>query len=401
MWSLGCILAEMLLGKALFPGTSTINQIERIMNVIPPPTKEDVESIGSLYAGSVLEKMSLLPRSSVEKTLGSGVSKEAIDLLNKLLVFNPDKRITVEEALHHPYVAQFHNSREEPSLHYDVVLSLSDDIQLSINEYRSKLYEMIVNKKLHIRRIQHDPITKPTRKPSISEVIKNGTSPKPPQNNHSRAKNGAAVVTEQMKVDNDGAPLAQSECSDTDLETAKSSAKPKPRATPKQNGHVHHSHSSPAAVGNPDRMANGQNQKYSTVVNPDKTNHKAWDSFKPIAQQPGEQKAQMVKSGSHTYLRPVSAEFSEVCYHQDKQAQSRSWANPKKFFQRQGSKERRKPADTVEPSRKQLSVDPQRYAHSANRPSLGAPKVAFGSFSQNHGTISASALANLKNLTHL
>ena len=40
MWSLGCILAEMCLGKPLFPGSSTLNQIEKIMTSIPPPTRE-------------------------------------------------------------------------------------------------------------------------------------------------------------------------------------------------------------------------------------------------------------------------------------------------------------------------------------------------------------------------
>lgn len=40
MWSLGCILGEMLLGRALFPGTSTINQIEKIMSAIPHPSPE-------------------------------------------------------------------------------------------------------------------------------------------------------------------------------------------------------------------------------------------------------------------------------------------------------------------------------------------------------------------------
>lgn len=40
IWSLGCILGEMLLGKALFPGTSTINQIEKIMGAIPHPSPE-------------------------------------------------------------------------------------------------------------------------------------------------------------------------------------------------------------------------------------------------------------------------------------------------------------------------------------------------------------------------
>jgi mitogen-activated protein kinase 15 len=41
MWSLGCILGEMLLGRALFPGSSTINQIERIMTTINKPSKVD------------------------------------------------------------------------------------------------------------------------------------------------------------------------------------------------------------------------------------------------------------------------------------------------------------------------------------------------------------------------
>lgn len=40
MWSLGCILAEMTAGKPIFPGTSTVNQVERIMSVIPTPSSE-------------------------------------------------------------------------------------------------------------------------------------------------------------------------------------------------------------------------------------------------------------------------------------------------------------------------------------------------------------------------
>lgn len=40
MWSLGCILGEMLLGKPLFPGSSTVNQIERIMAALPKPTTQ-------------------------------------------------------------------------------------------------------------------------------------------------------------------------------------------------------------------------------------------------------------------------------------------------------------------------------------------------------------------------
>lgn len=40
MWSLGCILGEMLLGKPLFQGTSTVNQVEKIMTILPSPTEK-------------------------------------------------------------------------------------------------------------------------------------------------------------------------------------------------------------------------------------------------------------------------------------------------------------------------------------------------------------------------
>lgn len=57
MWSLGCILGEMLLGKPIFPGSSTINQIERIISCIPQPTHEDILSIKSNYGSSILDKV--------------------------------------------------------------------------------------------------------------------------------------------------------------------------------------------------------------------------------------------------------------------------------------------------------------------------------------------------------
>ena len=45
MWSVGCILGEMYFGKAIFPGNSTLNQVERILELLGKPTKEDIESM--------------------------------------------------------------------------------------------------------------------------------------------------------------------------------------------------------------------------------------------------------------------------------------------------------------------------------------------------------------------
>ncbi|KAM4631369.1 mitogen-activated protein kinase 15 [Polymixia lowei] len=147
MWSIGCILGEMLLGKALFPGTSTINQVEKIMSVIPHPSPEDILSIKSEYGASVIQRMLLKPQVPLEDLLQPSAPPDALDLLRQLLAFNPDKRLTAEQALQHPYVARFHNPAKEPALDYDVVLPVDDDVQLSVVQYRNKLYEMILEKR--------------------------------------------------------------------------------------------------------------------------------------------------------------------------------------------------------------------------------------------------------------
>lgn len=57
MWSLGCILGEMLAEKPLFPGSSTLSQIEKIIASVDPPTREDINSIQSTYGPSLLGKV--------------------------------------------------------------------------------------------------------------------------------------------------------------------------------------------------------------------------------------------------------------------------------------------------------------------------------------------------------
>ncbi|XP_037548895.1 mitogen-activated protein kinase 15 [Nematolebias whitei] len=147
MWSLGCILGEMLLGKALFPGLSTINQIEKIMSAIPHPSPEDILAIRSEYGSSVIQRMLLKPQVPLEDLFQPSVPPDALDLLKGLLVFNPDKRLTAEQALQHPYVARFHNPAKEPALSSDLVLPVDDDVQLSVVQYRNKVYEMILERR--------------------------------------------------------------------------------------------------------------------------------------------------------------------------------------------------------------------------------------------------------------
>ena len=151
MWSLGCILAELLLGKPVFPGTSTLNQLDRVMEVTGRPTPEDIESINSPLAPTMLES---LPPAKARRLrdMFPTASDDALDLLRSLLQFNPGRRLTAEQALRHPYVAQFHNAEDEPVCTRRINIPIDDNQKFSIREYRNKLYSDIHRRKKELRK---------------------------------------------------------------------------------------------------------------------------------------------------------------------------------------------------------------------------------------------------------
>jgi len=146
MWSVGCILGELLGGKAMFPGTSTMNQLDRIIEVTGRPTAEDIEAIKSPFAATMLESLPPSQPKSLQE-MYPHASEEALDLMRQCLAFNPNKRITAEQSLEHPYVAQFHNEEDEISCDKEIKIVIDDDHKYSINDYRETLYDQVVQKK--------------------------------------------------------------------------------------------------------------------------------------------------------------------------------------------------------------------------------------------------------------
>merc|ERR1712028_217834 len=156
LWSYGCILGELLAQKPLFPGSSTMNQLERIIEIIGRPSAEDIDAIKSPFAATMLESIPPVAAKPLHDIFPHA-SAEALDLLRRLLQFNPMKRISAESALSHPFVSQFHNPDDEPGFPHDISIPIDDNTKYSINDYREKLYIEIVRKKKEIRRRMREP----------------------------------------------------------------------------------------------------------------------------------------------------------------------------------------------------------------------------------------------------
>ncbi|KAG7274326.1 hypothetical protein CRUP_013044 [Coryphaenoides rupestris] len=142
IWSVGCIMAEMITGKTLFKGKDYMDQLTQIMKVTGVPGQDFIQKLDSPEAKSYMKNLTNYPRKDFS-TLFPRASAQAIDLLEKMLVLDGDERPTAELALDHPYFDTLRDTEDCPEpkpyddSHDNATLSLEEWKQLCFREVRS------------------------------------------------------------------------------------------------------------------------------------------------------------------------------------------------------------------------------------------------------------------------
>lgn len=116
IWSIGCIFAEMLSRRPLFPGHNTQHQLQLIISFLGSPRMEELNKIPNDKCQNFIQSQPFSVGKAFEEVFRDSMPI-AINFLQNMLQFDPDKRCTVPEALQHGYLAQLYCPEDEPIRH--------------------------------------------------------------------------------------------------------------------------------------------------------------------------------------------------------------------------------------------------------------------------------------------
>lgn len=162
VWSVGCIFAEMLRRKPLFPGRNTQHQLQIIVSCLGAPDKEVFRKIPNEKCKKFIESLPVSGGKSLDEMVPTA-SAAAMDLLDKTLRFNPARRCTVDQVLAHPYLSQLHCPEDEP---------VRSPIDLGEFEFERRRIDMsVLREEIFMEALRYHPLK---REQHFEEQVRNG-----------------------------------------------------------------------------------------------------------------------------------------------------------------------------------------------------------------------------------
>ncbi|XP_069550206.1 mitogen-activated protein kinase 14A [Brachyistius frenatus] len=141
VWSAACILAEMITGQVLFPGHDSIDQLKKILRLTGTPDSSLVRKMQSEDAQSYVQGLPPQKKKNFKEVFSS-MDGNAVDLLEGMLLLDPENRLTAKQGLSHPFLAEYHDPESETDSHlYD---DSFESLELAIGEWKSLIHMEIM-----------------------------------------------------------------------------------------------------------------------------------------------------------------------------------------------------------------------------------------------------------------
>lgn len=108
IWGMGCVIYEMLTCDPLFPGANEMDQIKRIHSVLGTPPQVVFDKFKP-FSRNIKFNFPIQKGTGIRRLL-TQYSPEVIDLIERMLIYDPDERITAKQALQHPWLKQLYDN---------------------------------------------------------------------------------------------------------------------------------------------------------------------------------------------------------------------------------------------------------------------------------------------------
>jgi len=162
IWAIGCIIAEMVKRTPLFQGRDLKHQLQLIVDLCGKPAPEDLDDFPDTSKKRFLSDYQVLTPDPIEDRFPPEVDKKTVDLIKKLVVFHPKKRLTAVQAYEHPFLDPLNLG-----CHSDLSLDPFEDLEatrekLTSEDLRDLLWEEIEMYQKKKEQVSAAPIEKPS-----------------------------------------------------------------------------------------------------------------------------------------------------------------------------------------------------------------------------------------------
>ena len=155
LWSAGCVLYEIICKRPLFLGKNDVEQILQIFQLNGTPAPNDIMWYAPEEVVLWVGRQEKFAGKSAQEAFGPKCSPMAIDLLSKLLRSNPKERITLDQAMQHPYLSEYNDPDEAISCGHRFKFQFNDAEDLNETYMRNALQVEVL--KVH----KSSPLSRP------------------------------------------------------------------------------------------------------------------------------------------------------------------------------------------------------------------------------------------------